>query len=277
MKNKYSKNRIHASLVALTLTAGTVLAGEVTPAPMAPAPAACDDVISGSFSSAFNSHFVSYGNDVWRDGSSLSDPTYNPSLSFDFKINDNWSFNTGVWADINDKISPSALGGQFQEIDLWFGVGYAIDKFSIATTYQSWNYASQTEHILDVKLAYDTFLSPSLTFHNRLDINDALGAKGTIAVLGFSHSIEAGPVTISFPLNFAYMMGENYYGGGADNGLAYSSLGVTASYPLTFLGSCYGEWSLDTGLTQYWTNNDVTLNNPKNEFLTWSAGLSASF
>lgn len=277
MKNKNCKNRIHASFVALTLAAGTALAGDVTTAPAAPAPVADDDVISGSFSSAFNSHFISYGNDVWGNGSSMSDPTYNPSLAFDFKINDNWSLNTGIWMDINDNIQPSPIGGQIQEIDVWLGVAYKIDKFSIATTYQSWNYASQTEHILDVKLAYDTFLSPSLMFHNRLDINDNLGAKGTVAVFGLGHTIEAGPVSISFPLNVAFMLGENYYGPGADDGYAYTSLGVAAKYPLTFLGTRYGEWSLDTALTQYWTDNDVTINNPNNQFLTWTAGLSASF
>jgi len=273
MKNKYCKNRINASLIALTLSAGTAFAGEMTaPAPMVPAPA--DDVISGVLSLSANSHFISYGRDIWADGSSMSDLGFNPSLEFTFAVNDSFSFFVGTWWDVNSKGAPS-IGGNIQEIDVWGGVTYSIDKFSISTTYQAWNYAKSTEQILDVKLAYDTFLSPSLMFHNRVDGGAASGAEGTVLVLGLAYGVELGPVSISFPVNFATLLGGNYYYAGADSGYAYTSLGAQASYPLAFMGSSYGDWSLNAGLTQYWTNANV--GNPANQFLTYNFGLSASF
>ena len=278
MKNKYCKNQINTSLIALALVTGTAFAGEeVKPAPMAPAPV--EDVVSGVLSLNVNSHFISYGNDVWKDGSSMSDPGFNPSLEYTFKLPaEGCSLILGTWWDVNSKGAPS-IGGDIQEIDVWAGFGYSIDKFSITTTYQAWNYAKQTEQILDVKLAYDTFLSPYLLFHNRLDINTANtgGSDGSVVVLGLSHSIEAGPVSISFPVNFATMLGENYYAAGADSGYAYTSIGIQASYPLAFMGEAYGDWTLNGGFTQYWTNGTVIPGNPTNNFLTYNVGVSAAF
>lgn len=273
MKNKYRNNRIKASLVALSLTASTAFAGEVmAPAPMTPAPA--EDFITGSLSLAANSHFISYGFDVWGDGSSMSNPAFNPSLEFTFDLQNNLSLIVGTWWDVTDKGAPT-LGGNIAEVDIWAGIGYSIDKFSITTMYQSWNYGGSTEQILDVSVGYDTFLNPTLMFHNRVDTGALTNALGTVMVLGLSYDMELGPVSISFPVNFATLLGENYYYAGADAGYAYTSLGMQASYPLAFMGSSYGDWSFDAGITQYWTNANI--GNPANNFATYNFGISASF
>ena len=262
----------------MVLAAGAAYAGEEMKTTMAPAPVPEEDFISGVLSLSANSHFISYGNDVWRDGSSMSDLGFNPSLEYTFQLPENFSLILGTWWDVNSK-GGQPLGGDIQEIDVWAGVGWSIDKFSIATTYQAWNYNSGTEQILDVKLAYDCFLSPSLLFHNRLAVGGSGGADGTVVVLGLGHTVEAGPVSISFPVNFATMLGENYYGGssGSDSGYAYTSIGIQASYPLAFLGDKYGKWSLNGGFTQYWTNGSVIPGNPINNFLTYNFGLAANF
>ncbi|MES2923374.1 MAG: hypothetical protein V4819_17600 [Verrucomicrobiota bacterium] len=278
MKKKYCQNLIKTPLLAFALATGVATAGTtetVAPAPVAPS----EDLISGVLSLSANSHFVSYGNDVWKDGSSMSELGFNPSLEFTFKLPaDGFSLILGTWWDVNDKGAPS-IGGQIQEIDVWAGIGYTYDKFSITTTYQAWNYNRGTEQILDVKLAYACFLNPSLTFHNRLDEGGSGGADGTIAVLGVSHTLEAGPFSISFPANFAAIVSDNYYGGaaGSDSGYAYTSVGAQASYPLAFMGESYGKWSLTGGLTQYWTNGPVIPGNPTNNFLTYNFGLTATF
>ena len=279
MKNKYCKNRINTSLLALSLVTGTVFAGEeMKPAP-APAPA--EDVISGVLTLSANSHFISYGNDVWGDGASLSRLEFNPTLEFTFKLPENFSLVLGTWWDVTSKgATPARIGGYTQEIDLWAGVGYTYDKFSVMTTYQAWSYGGGVEQIIDVKLAYACLLSPSLTFHNRVAEGASGGANGTIMVLGLSHTIDAGPVAISFPVNFATALTDNYHrdtGTGADSGYAYTSVGVQAAYPLAFLGDTYGKWSLTSGLNYYWTNNNVTVNNSENNFLTYNFGLAASF
>lgn len=278
MKNKYCQNLLKTPLVAFALATGIASAGTTETA--APAAPPAEDVISGVLSLSANSHFISYGNDVWKDGSSMSDLGFNPSLEFTFKLPaEGFSLILGTWWDVNSKGAPS-IGGDIQEIDVWAGIGYSIDKFSITTTYQAWNYNRGTEEIIDVKLAYDCLLSPSLMFHNRIDEGNSGGANGTIMVLGLSHTIEAGPVSISFPVNFAAILGDNYYRAtapGSDSGYAYTSVGAQISYPLAFMGESYGKWSLNGGVTQYWTNGPVIPGNPTNNFLTYNFGLAASF
>lgn len=283
MKRKHCLNFINMPLVALALTAGSAVAGTETVAAPAPAPVT-EDVISATLSLATNSHFISYGKDVWGDGSSMSRNNINPMLEFAFKLPENFTFTLGTWWDITAKGDglPQTLGGDVYEIDVWAGLSYTYEKFTIGANYQAWMYGDGTEGIVDVKLGYDTFLSPTLTFHNRVSEGASGGDTGTIAVLGLSYSIEAGPVTFSVPFNVAAALTDDYndntFGGpGSDTGYAYTSLGLQASYPLAFLGSTYGEWSVTGGIVQYWTDAAVLPFNPNNQFLTYNVGLAATF
>jgi len=121
MKRKHCLNFINIPLVALTLTTGTALAGTETVAPPPVAPE--EDVISATLSLATNSHFISYGKDVWGDGSSMSRNNVNPMLEFAFKLPENFTFTLGTWWDITAKGDglPQTLGGDIYEIDLWSG------------------------------------------------------------------------------------------------------------------------------------------------------------
>ncbi|MFT4175228.1 MAG: hypothetical protein QM627_01115 [Luteolibacter sp.] len=275
MKQKHGLNLIHTPLIALALTAGTALAGPTeTIAPVTPAPSS--DVVSGVLSLDLNTHFVSYGADVWGDGDSMSEPTFNPSLELSFALPAGFTATLGTWWDVNSKDggNSSPIGGRVQEIDVWYGLSYTIDKFTVGVVYNQWFYSSETEDSIDVVLSYDTFLSPSLTIHNRIDEGASGGDNGTVLVLGLSHSIEAGPVTISFPFNIAYFATDDFHGG--DDGLGYASIGVTASYPLEFLKSI-GDWSINGGLTYYVTDQEVIPGNVEGDFLTANVGLSLEF
>ena len=54
-------------------------------------------------------------------------------------------------------------------------------------------------------------------------------------------------------------------------------MGVTASLPLTpYIGSAVGDWTLNAGLTQYFTDNEV-VGNLDDDFLTSTVGLSLAF
>jgi hypothetical protein len=278
MKKKQFLNLINLPIIALTLSAGTALAGnETTTTALAETPK--EDVISGILKLDFNSHFVSYGADVWSDGASLSEPTFNPNLELYFALPADLTLTLGTWWDVNSKNggSSSPIGGRIQEVDVYAGLSYAIDKLTISATYQAWMYGSDTEDILDIKFAYDCLLAPSLTIHNRLDQGAAVGNEGTILVLGLSHGVEAGPVAISFPFNLAYFLQDDFHGG-TDEGFGYASLGVSASLPLTpYIGDAYGDWSLNGGLTYYLTDDEIIPFNDEDEFLNASIGLAVTF
>lgn len=284
MKKNYSRIRFAAPLLAFALASAAHAGVTESTAPVAPAK---EDVISGTLNLDFNTHFVSYGSDVWSDGDSLSDPNFNPSLEIAIELPAGFTFTLGTWWDVTHKGSDdgdsSPLGGRIQEVDVWAGLAYNIGDFTAKIAYQNWMYAGGTEDILDLTLSYDTFLSPSLTIHHRLDDGGVAGSaagpgdEGTILVAGISHSIEAGPVTISFPLNVAYFIDDDFHAPSADNGFGYGSIGVTASVPLSFITEEYGDWSVHAGLTYYVTDQDVIPGNEEGDFFTANVGLTVAF
>jgi hypothetical protein len=269
-----------SALIASLLGTAAAMAGDATTTTTTVTPPEPESKWAGTLNLDLNSHFVSYGLDVWGDGNDLEGGTFNPALEFTWSLPANFSFILGTWWDMNDKV-PSSIGGSLQEVDIWAGLGYKIGDLSITGLYQNWMYASGNEQIVDIKFAYACFLNPSLTFHNRVDPGASGGNNGTVIVAGISHSIEAGPVTFSFPLNVAYFVDDDFHPGSVDSGLGYGSLGVTATYALDFLGEDYGSWNLHGGFTYYLTDSDVVGNTrsgrPDNDFLTANIGIGCAF
>ncbi len=282
MKNTYRNKLVTSSLLALALASGTAFAGTEEmkkESPMTPAPS--ESVVSGILKLDFNSHFVSYGADVWGDDDSLSDMGFNPMLELSFALPAGFTGTLGTWWDVNSKGDSSTsvgnIGGQLREVDVWAGLSYTADKFTVGVTFQDWIYNSATEEILDVKFAYDCFLAPSLTIHNRLGAGGSGGNEGTILVFGASHSVEAGPVKITFPVNVAWSLEDDYHANSTNSGYAYTSVGVAAELPLTpYIGSAIGDWTLYGGVTQFFTDQEV-IGNFDDDFLTSNIGLSLSF
>ncbi|MGJ8634159.1 MAG: hypothetical protein ACSHX7_09590 [Luteolibacter sp.] len=280
MKNKYQRAIIKSAVLAAALGSGIAYAGveEIPAPPIEEAPA--DDVVSGSLSLDANSHFMSYGLDVWGDGDSLTDISFNPSLELAFALPGDFTFVLGTWWDINSKNNGTVnnpIGSKIQEVDIWAGVSKDFGPVSVGLTYQAWAYGNTTEDVLDLSIGVDTFLSPSLTVHQRLDPGASGGDKGTVLVLGLEQGFDVGPVAISFPFSIAYFTEEGFHGGG-DSGLGYGSIGVAFSVPLsTFIGDGYGDWDLHGGVTYYVTDQQVIPINVEGDFLTANLGLGLSF
>jgi len=264
-----------ASLAMTVLGSASLLAGEVAPAgaPAVDAPGA--SVFSGSLALDFNSHFILYGLDVWADGASLSDPTFNPSLNLNWQLTEAFTFNLGTWWDVNSK-ADSSIGGRIQEVDVWAGVGYTLGGLTTSVSYQNWIYSGETEEILDVKFAYDTFLSPSLTIHNRLTEGASGGNTGTVLVGAIEHGFEYGAVGFTVPLALGYFMEDDFHPNSSDDGLGYGSIGLLASYALP-VDAKFGEWVLKGGLIYYVTDKDVIGNEDEDDFLTATLGVAVAF
>jgi len=236
-------------LGAVGMTASPLTAGELT----------------GSASIDYNSHFISYGFDVWGGGDSPSGTeTLNPSVSLNYQINDKWSFNTGFWLDINDNTGTS----ETQETDTWIGLGYDAGFAAYSATLQSWQYASDTELILDLGVSFDTFLSPSITLHHRLDEGASGGFDGTFLVLGGEHSFDVNECfSVTVPIAVGFALDEFHT---TDDGYGFASIGLQGSYALT------DSASFNFGVTYYDTDEDV-VGNADDSFLTYNAGLSYDF
>ena len=245
------------------------------------------DKVAGHFGISYNSHFVSYGADVWGAGGDFFGDESTTFVTGDVTVaaTDNLSFNFGAWADVNDNTN-SAIGGSLQEVDIWGGASYTIDLVTLGATYQSWNYAGGTEEVVDLSIGLDDSgfygggfaLNPSVTWHIRTDGNKAVGQQDGSAVVlavapGFSLT---DTVSLTIPAGVAFFTTDDFQGG-TKSGYGYSYLGASVGVPLDFVPADYGAWSLSFGVTGYFTREDAIPGNPEENFLTGSIGLSLDF
>jgi hypothetical protein len=229
--------------------------------------------VTGTLDFTVDTHFVSYGADVWGAGNKWSKPLFHPSLELNFDLGGGFTGILGTWWDVNNN-ATSSIGNSIQEVDVWAGISYGTENWSFTALYQEWMYAEQSERIVDLKAAYTHWLNPSATLHFRVDNGFDSDLNGLVGVLGVAPSKtfeDMGDLTVSVPFNVAFNTSD-FHGG--DSGLTFISIGANASIPLPFMR---GDWSFHAGVTFYHTDNDVIPGNVKENFLTGSAGITLSF
>lgn len=271
-----------SSKVCLRAMAGTAFAL----AALTGVAAAEDDAISGSAGISYNSHFISYGADVWGGGNDFfgDHSTAFAWADWNIAVND-FNINFGVWADINNNIH-SSLGGNIQEIDWYIGGSYNFGFATFGATYQEWNYAGDAEKVLDFALSFDDSewwggdfaLAPKVVWHIRLDGNDGAGqADGSAIVFSVAPSFSlTESISLTIPAGVAIFMDDDFQGGDS-SGYGYSYLGASLGVPLDFIPTTYGAWAMNFDVTAYFTDEDAIPNNPEDTFLVGSVGLKVGF
>ena len=241
---------------------------------------------SHAFGIDFQSHFVSYGADVWGAGEDLfgNEHTTFVYMTNEIALSDSLSFNFGAWADVNDNAPEDAasVGGHIQEVDVYGGFGYSAGVFSLSLTYQEWNYGGGTaERIVDVGIGIDDSsalgafsLNPSLTAHSRVG-SDAGAEEGTVFVLAIGPGFSAGPLSVSIPVAVGFVPDE-YYDPASDSG-TYFSYGLTGSVPMSFIPAKYGDWSFSAGVIAYSTDADSIPGNVEEDFTTAYTSIGLGF
>ncbi len=242
--------------------------------------------ISGDISLSYNSHFISYGGDVWGGGDdffgSQSTGFVTANVALDLAP---FTVHAGIWSDINDNVEAE-IGGEIQEIDIYAGVSYTVADFTLDATYQEWYYAGDEERIVDLSVSYDDTgkiienfaFNPSFLAHLRVDGNGGQ-EKAEAYVLGIAPSytlLESTnfDVALTIPASVAFFSDE-FQGG--DSGFGYVAVGASLSSALKFIPAEYGSWSGNVGVTYYHTDDDAIPNNPESDFLTGSVGISLAF
>ena len=182
----------------------TSMAGEsdtnmpaATPAEPPPPP-----FVTGVLSLMVDTHFISYGQDVWGAGTSWDDPLFHPSRELSFDLGKGFNAVLGTWWDCNNN-AASSIGDAIQEVDVWAGVAYTYKQFKFALTYQEWMYNFQNERILDFKVTYAHWLNPSVMVHGRLAGAEPFDT-GAVLVLGVAPAKTFGIVSLSAPFNVSF-------------------------------------------------------------------------
>ncbi len=238
---------------------------------------AANENISGWVSFDVNSHFMSYGLNVWGDDTKdIGDEfLFQPSAGVDITLTENTGAYFGIWADVNDLNDDDTIGKNIQEIDVWLGYYVTVGDFTFDLAYQAWMYASENEGIVDFTVSYDMMFAPYVKFHNRIE---AVGDQntGTMIEVGgtiYEYTFEDSGLSLSFPIGLGFSLDE--YHVDDEDGYAYSFVGASFSYPLP-ISDAYGAWDIHGGLTFYGTEEDTT-GNAEDSYLTGSFGIGVSF
>lgn len=243
--------------------------------------------VSGDIGFNTNTHFVSYGLDVWGAGNNFYGSRMTNSIYGDLgvKITPDLSWTLNLWSDLNSNV-PSGLGGSIQEIDINTGFSYNIGAgFTGTVTVGAWNYASDVEEVVDLGLGYDDTgllfdgfaFNPHITFHDRVAKNGgqkigsafvfSVGPAFPLGDTGFTLSVPAGIVDFT----------TSDFQGGTESGIGYGYVGGSLSMPLSFIPASYGAWSANFDLIGYFTNKNAIPGNPQANFLTGSFNIKMGF
>ncbi len=240
--------------------------------------------VSGDFGYNINSHFVSYGADVWGAGSSIygSQTTSSVYADINVKLTDSLTWTNNAWSDINTNV-PSAIGGSLQEVDFNTGLSYSFGSgFTGSVVYGAWTYAGGVEEIIDLSLGYDdTELTgigffPKLTFHNRVS---GIGAQqvGSAVVFGVGPTFPVfGGFSLTIPAGVAFFTTDDFQGG-TESGFGYAYIGGSLGTPLAFVPESYGAWSANLDVIGYFTNSSAIPGNPVENFATVSFNIKMGF
>jgi hypothetical protein len=260
-------NTTALSLLAIA-TIGSVpsFAGTSAKAPTVPPPVKEEPFMTGSLSLMYETHFISYGQDIWGGGASWDDSLIHPNLELDFNLGGGLQFYVNTWWDVNN-LGTTNIGSYIQEVDVNVGFYYTMDKWKFQLGYGAWFYGSQTEQIVDAKVSYnDGLINPFLMLHGRVADGLALDT-GLVTQVGIAPGTTVGPVALTFPITVSFDT-DNFHGGSA--GFGYVSAGISASIPVT------KHVSVGLGATYYHTNDSVIVN-PDSDFVLGSAGMTVSF
>ncbi len=250
--------------------------------------AKAEDGFSGDLSVSYNSHFVSYGFDVWGGGDEFfgdrSTTFVNTDLYF---TKGSLTLYGNLWGELNDNV-VSSIGGSIQEIDANFGATYALGPVTLGAMYGFWNYGGDSEGILDFSAALNDAdmlikgfaFNPKVLVHIRTDRGAGQVSTGSAVVLSLGPSFALtgaeAPLTLSLPAGVAFFLDDDFQGG-TKGGYAYSYFGGSLGIPLAFIPSDFGTWGVNFDLIYYLTQADAIPGNVEENFLTGSVGIKLAF
>ena len=249
------------------------------------ATASAAENVSADVGVSYNSHFVSYGVDVWRGGSHFYGDRATTFVWGDLaiKATDALTFTLTLWSDNNDN-TVSRIGGHIQEVDFDPGFTYAMGKVTFGAGYNAWSYAGDVEESVDLSLGYDDTglifpgiaFGPKVTWHDRVSGNGSQKV-GSAVVFSVGPSLPLGEgLSIAVPAGVAFFTTDDFQGG-SRSGYGYSYIGGSLGYGLAFVPATYGKWSVNFDMIEYFTEKKAIPGNPAASFLIGSVGLKVGY
>lgn len=254
-----------AAFIGSTAYAGTPVKAKDNKAPKEVVKESC---ITGDLGVDFTSNYISRGVPQENQGVIAQ-----PYTDLYFKIYEGSgaltkaTINLSTWSSVHSHKGPfaGATTSSWYEFDYAAGITLQFGKLSVTPSFLailSPNDSFADNYNANINISYDDSdllgafaMHPHVTVMFELDGKAGTGAEeGIYYEVGIAPSFQAGPATISIPLNVGLGSG-GFYGnpvtGTGDDTYGFFSAGVAAELPLHFLPECLGQWALKANVTYY--------------------------
>jgi hypothetical protein len=290
-KNTIMTNR--SLYTALALAAGATLGSQAYAGPTAPpsktvVEAAKESCITGDIGLDVTNAYYYHGIRQEDRGVILQ-----PYADLYFKVYQGSGFLTslsvdlGIWNSFHDNRRVASTTSNWYEFDFSAGLTWTFnEKWTLGTAFKYYGSPGDyfdNAYALSAKLGYDDkdllgafSLQPYVYVEWELDGKSGNGpGEGVYYEAGLTPSYDVGPVTFSLPLRAGFGSNEYYF----DNDTyGFFSVGVAASYTLTCIPECLGEWSLTASATYMNLGQGTAVSNDGEEDVwIYAGGLKVAF
>jgi hypothetical protein len=197
------------------------------------------------------------------------------------------SLNIGTWSSFHSNRGRAGSTNNWYEFDFLAGITATLaERWTLGINYISYQspgdyFGSSTA--LGVRLGYDDkdmlgalSLQPYVYVEFEMDQKSGNGTdEGIYYEIGVQPSHSWGNLTVGLPIKAGF--GSNdYYAN--DEGYGFFSVGLSATYALTFVPECLGDWSLNGNVTYMNIGDGAALaNNGDSDEVIFGGGLKVAF
>jgi hypothetical protein len=197
------------------------------------------------------------------------------------------SVDLGIWNSFHSNRGVASTTSNWYEFDFSAGLTATLaEKWSLGVAFRYYGSPGDyfdNAYTTTFRLGYDDkdllgafSLQPYVLVEWELDGKSANGPDtGVYYEVGITPNVDVGPVNLALPIRAGFGSSDYYAG---DEGFGYVSAGLVATYGLTFVPECLGEWSLTASATYLHLGEGTEVSNDgDDDEVIFTGGLKVAF
>src|SRR5687767_8218716 len=197
------------------------------------------------------------------------------------------SVDLGIWNSFHSNRGVASTTSNWYEFDFSAGLTATMaEKWTLGVAFRYYGSPGDyfdNAYTTTFRLGYDDkdllgafSLQPYVMVEWELDGKSANGSDtGVYYEVGLTPNFDVGPVNLAIPLRAGFGSSDYYFG---DEAYGYFSAGLAATYTLTCIPECLGEWSLTASAVYMNLGDGASVSNDGDEnVFVYTGGLKVAF
>jgi hypothetical protein len=197
------------------------------------------------------------------------------------------SVDLGIWNSFHSNRGVASSTSNWYEFDFSAGLTATLnEKWSLGAAFKYYGSPGDyfdNAYTVAFKLGYDDkdllgafSMQPYILVEWELDGKSANGSDtGVYYEIGLTPNFDVGPVNLAIPLRAGFGSSDYYFD---DEAYGYLSAGLAATYTLTCIPECLGEWSLTASAVYLHLGDGTRVSNDGDEHeVVFTGGLKVAF